>query len=607
MKSRIVINVILTLAALMSAWIWAVRWSGLFTGYMPANFTPYSLRTLPCNPWPSIDYKNYHFGFTKWQDLAKKRSLTELQKAQLVHLLSDPDAGTYAVLSYHDYPSKKCRLERLAICAAGKRLDPQNGLYPLADVMLHMDMVLASDTDAKGRTTYSLNDKKMLMDVVLPELERASQRPINYYQQTLNCNMLNTHPVISEQYQQNLTLSNFLSSDYIHSHWREFINMMEYTAPWMVSHGYTAEAKRLMEVLVPIAQRYTSSNDGDSLRLYKGGNMIQTSAKLSSRIAAALRLAREKTRFDSIASISKKQIHELVNQPFELRQAGAYAQSSNLGLQTKDQVNFQIKNTSRMVEHSLLDQLTLAISLVIWGVLIIAGLLRFWAWRCILCTDKPLVDLNMHSVYTRVLVLYTLIPLTIYSVFSQIPYVPWRQNNISIATLIEKSAMTALVVILPWIAFRYLFKKRCVKHDVGIPTRGIEILTNWLPVAAVCPLAYIIGVSHTYSDWTGVNMVAMVFCGLLFAAVLWWSTLRKRQHSVYYTSAARYMLPVWVWSILGVALVLMPALLIRECTLLQHDELGIGVAKNGQTSSYLDNQLVEQYTTKLNNLISTAK
>ncbi len=676
-------GVLSVLLALVIGWLWSVRLIGfLYSQDASQNdyeeTPPVTAKILPLNPWPNLiidedspvyDIQPIIDKMARLGDLAKKSSLNSTEKAQMAFLASRmfniswsekrPGRSASDVKSQFDSSIK--------ICAAGQRLDPGNGLYPMLEAMVRLQIALTDDLQQIGWAPMpsipgrpgpmpgvqmsqkpvgkpGLSEPKMptmtmppggkpnipapgkmaspsmLMPSVKPKTPkvrpepsytvvdraqmllgikayiRASKLPIQRH--TLDVIPLKiSHPVLVEHYKTN-QLMMMSDMDVMYStRSREMALRLSSIGPKLAQMGYKAEALQLMGSLLPYSSQMIRSNDGRVMDTLLAKALLKYNQKTAIAIASSLGLPAQKRLLEqSVHNIDA--LSPQIKAVFSRRIAnGGMVLEMMYGMGSVAPIPASQLAASRMVEYTLVDEAVIMMLLVAWLVLLVVGLVRTGLWQLI-CrkTATSVPELDWQLELRQLIIWWLLVPLAVYTLLTQAAWMPWRGSNIGLATGIEKNALMALSLIVPWVIWRYRFKKMCVKQAIPMPSKGVEVLWNWLPVIGLVPLLVITNIWLKMLDETpdmpvGSTQIVLVsvFLALWLASVISVFAL-KQKFRVYYAAAARYMQPLFVWSILVVSLTLMPTLLAREVVWLQRDNLGIGSCKKVQLSMPVEAQ-----------------
>ncbi len=612
MKRRNWFGVISVLLAIVIGWLWSVRWinNASWLG-QPVPEIP-ALGMKPLNPWPQIQKpdleqviygKGIKTGGLSLTELSKKHKLSATEKAQMA----------YQASHYQDTSPGQKRMttqQQLDICAAGERLDPGNGLYPLMEAMIRLDegfkwippegpraapaemplsmnMPTADAPRTKTRRKslverYPMTDRKQAI-LGIQAYSRASKLPIRRHDQDIYLTHIDRSPKLLETYLNNsLTARSFDDMPY-GAKLRNMASQLGAAGPQLIKLGYRAEAQQLLDAQLPYSKQLIKAHGGNLIRATVAQAVLHINVKSSSELAGLLKMPDKQQKFDSLSD----RIHKVDNKSLfghELKNVGWY-----LGIFTSVWIATEPITTAqrvapRMLEYTIADEASLAVLLISWLVLLLFGILRTGAWY--LSCSKSGDELPVWSwqpELRQLLIWWLLVPLALYTLLTQAAWMPWRNGNIGYGTAVEKPVVLILTLLVPWCLWRFRFKKMCQKQAVATPGRGFEILCNWLPVAGV---AAAILLAHVVpSLWLAFSVIAIVTLAVFITAYKF-----KLRYRLYYAAAARYMQPFFVWSILAVSLTLMPALLAREVVWLQRDNLGIGAYKSDQINPPLEAQ-----------------
>lgn len=677
-------GILSVLLALVIGWLWSVRLIG-FVYSQDVNQNEYedtpptSVKVLPLNPWPNLiideDSPEYDIQpiidkMPRLEDLAKKSSLSSTEKAQMAFLASRMFNTSWS----EERPGRsasdvKSRFDsRLNICKAGQRLDPGNGLYPMLEAMVRLQIALENDApktgwgqtptipgppgpmpgvqmsskpDGKPGTSepriptmtmppngtpnssapattapapmlmpsdknlpmakssepnYTVVDRAQMLEGIRAYV-RASKLPIQRH--VLDVMPLKVrHPMITEQFETNGNMMMADMDGMYSTTQRELARQLASISPKLVQMGYKTEAQQLMGSLIPYSSQVIRSHDGRVMDALLAKTVLKYNLKTAMSIASSLGISDQQRKYaqtqhniDALIA----QIKVVFNRPI-----------LNTGWMTKSV--FDLVGSSapiptaqlavlRMVEYTLVDEAVIMMLLITWLVLMVVGLVRTGLWRLI-CrhTATSVPEFDWQPELPRLLIWWLLLPLAIYTLLTQAAWMPWRGSNIGLATGIEKTALMVLTLIVPWVIWRFRFKKMCTNQAIPMPSKGVEVLWNWLPVIGLVPLLVMVNIWMNMLEETPDMPVgstpivlAVVFLVLWLASIISVFTL-KQKFRAYYSAAARFMQPLFVWSILAVSLTLMPVLLVREMVWLQRDNLGIGSCKKVQLSLPIEAQ-----------------
>ncbi|MHB1463383.1 MAG: hypothetical protein ACYC1M_19005 [Armatimonadota bacterium] len=672
MKKSVWIGVVSVLLAVVIGWLWSVRLIGFFYSqeanqhFFEEN-PPTSVKVLPLNPWPNLiideDSPEYDIQpiidkMPRLLDLAKKSSLSSTEKAQMAFLESRM-FSTGKAQSLHNAGASDAKSiygRSLEICAVGQRQDPGNGLYPMLEAMMRLEIALMENTPKIGlgqrpvmpgspgpmpalpnsprpdrkpsqsepiippmtmppggtpkpsapptmapllmpkpqkkrpEPSYTVVDRTQLL-LAIQAYARASKLPIQRHIEDV-MPLRVSHPVITEQFATNMMMMMSDIGSTYSSRQREMARQLASVGPKLAQMGYKNEAQQLMGSLLPFSSQEIRDHGGRIIEVLVAKAVLKYNQKTAIAIASSLGLPAQKQKFEQ----TKHNI-DVLNPQITAVFKRSISNGGLLTMTLSDAVGSTAPfpaaqlAAARMVEYTLVDEAVIMMLLIAWLALLVVGLVRSGVWRLI-CrkTSTSVAELDWLPELKQLLIWWLLVPLAVYTLLTQAAWMPWRGSNIGLATGIEKTALMALSLIVPWVIWRFRIKKMCIKQAIPIPGKGVEVLWNWLPVIGLVPLLVITNIWLKMLDETpdmpvgSTTMVlAVVFLVLWLASVISVFALKQRFRA-YYAAAARTMQPLFVWSILVVSLTLMPVLLAREVVWLQRDNLGIGSCKKVQLS-----------------------
>ncbi len=627
MKQRNWFGFISVLAAIVIGWLWSVRWlnNASWLG-QPVPEIP-ALGMKPLNPWPQIQKPDLEqvisgvgikTGGLNLTELSKKHKLSATEKAQMAYQTSHMESvGILGIApTGRKLPSFD---EQLAVCAAGERLDPGNGLYPLMEAMIRLDegfkwippegpriaptemplsmnMPTADAPKPKTRRKslverYPMTDRKQAI-LGIQAYSRASKLPIRRHDQDIYLTQIDRNPKLLETYLNNSeTARPFVDMPYS-AKLRNMASQLGAAGPQLIKLGYRAEARQLLDAQLPYSKQLVKAHDGNLIRAFVAQAVLNINVKSSTELAGLLKMPAQQQKFDSLSD----RIHKIDNKSLfghELRNAGWYLGTFTSVWIATEPITTAQRAAPRMLEYTIADEASLAVLLISWLVLLLFGILCSGVWH-LACrkSGDTLPVWNWQPELRQLLIWWLLVPLAVYTLLTQAVWMPWRSGNISEGTATEKAVVLLLALVIPWFIWRFRFKRMCQKQDVETPARGFEILCNWLPVAGVTAALLLAHVLP--SLWLAVSVIAIcTLAGFISAFVL------KQRYRLYYAAAMRYMQPFFVWSILAVSLTLMPTLLAREVVWLHRDNLGIGAYKSGQINTPLEAQSARWLEDKL--------
>ena len=686
MKKSSWFGIISVLLALVIGWLWSVRLIGFFY-WQESNHYNYeatqtaSVKVLPLNPWPNftIDEKNPTYDILpiiakmpRLVDLAKKSSLSSTEKAQMAFLASRIFSTGRAQSLYKPGASdaKTIYGRSLEICAAGERLDPGNGLYPMLEATMRFEIALKDNTPKSGwgqmlsisghpgpmpslpmppkpngkhsqpepkipvmppppggapnmpapptmappsmpmpipsampkpqnkrsEPSYTVFNRAQMLQGIRAYV-RASKLPFQRHALDV-IPLKDSHPLIAEQYGTNLLMM-FSDMDSTYSaRQRELARELASVGPQLATMGNKTEAQQLMASLLPYASRKIRDHEGRIIDVLVAKTVLKYNQKTAIAIATSLGLSDQRRKYEQTLhniDLLNPQIKAIYKRP--ISNGGWLLRQLSETMGSTAPIPAAQLAAARMVEYTLMDEAVVMMLLITWQVLMVVGLVRTGIWR-IICrrTAMSVPELVWQPELRQLIIWWLLVPLAVYTLLTQAAWIPWRSSNISMATGIEKTAVMALSLIVPWVVWRFRFKKMCIDKSIPVPGKGVEVLWNWLPVIGLVPLPVIASVWNKMLEETpdmpvgSTTMVlAVVFLLLWLASVISVFVL-KQKFSAYYATAARTMQPLFVWSILAVSLTLMPVLLVREVVWLQRDNLSIGSGKRVQLSMPIEAQ-----------------
>ena len=619
MRYRTRLNIIMICVALLVGWLWSVRW--VDHAYVRSHVFSYPRHRISfLNFWPNIsrDYITLNNSpklldkTLTISELMKRQSLTDYEKAHLAYQLNMSKSdflGRLFVTPYNiDSPADK-----LALCQAGERLDPNNGLYPLYEAMVRLDKALGDVSTYKrpgevlakapktetsryvpmqvsstGRSpAWYIVDRKELT-LALAAFQRASQKSVNLHTEVAD-KSLSQKPVLYEQYLANSAPDTITADTTFSAVQNKFANKLSYIGPQLVKNGDKATAEQLMYSLVKYTHRNLMQNANTLLGSFIGESANKQNMESASEIAGLLGFTSQKAIYDkvsrNIAQVKQQQRSIFANRIVDGGLSTKYvypikeAPASNVA-------------ASRMLDYVLADECMFSAMLAAWVMFLAAGVIRIAVWnRANNKRGIAMPELQMNADYKRLLVGWLMIPLAVYMLLTISASLPWRSQTISTANIIEKCVVLVLALVVPWIYFRGQFKRKCQQNGIAIPSRGFELLMNIMPFIGFIPMMLLI---YTAISDSGHYIVHNPYEFLVFESVLLiaaasvWAFKHKTQFGSYYAAAARYIMPMYVWSIIAVSVVIMPALLGREISLLKQDEVGLGAYKYGRYTTQID-------------------
>ena len=607
MKSRAVMNVLCVAAALVIGWIWVVRPFNLAWMAMGA-IAPVISRDLPLNVWPkagSMDGSETGLiskETQKWptrSQLINKRQLTDDEKKLLAFYTyrgkNDVKQGV-DLSSYSPIPKVS------PVYKAGERLDPDNGLYPLFEAVARLHKAAKErqlpklPTQKKIPYTYDITDYKQL-SLAIDAFQRASSLPIQYHRTELMGKVLFKDPTLAEYYLVNST-NIVLGDEFSVNHAiRDSMRAWSRIGPKLVKSGHKQEAIKLTNALLPFAKRYTQASEDSIIDLMVSYVVIQyaldTESEMSKLLGLPDRSVQNKKALTELKAVYKY-IKKDMNKPSPENGGTVASLTGTLFMPTPTPKQLAI---GRMTEYTLADEAALTVLVAVWLLALWAGICRLSVWLTYRSAKTAIPELNMNKDYRNAIIWWMIVPLAAYALLTASANMPWRSHNISDSTYLEKGVMIALLVIAPWIRFRFLFKQKWQKTSLPTPSRAFELLANWLPLIGAVPLLVVILID-TASPNNANNT------GLVISAVVWMAaaiyTMRfKRSYSAYYTAAARYLLPLFAWSTLAISVIFMPIYLGREVSMLKRDEIGLGMFKHTGYTTVYDYQAAQRYTPKV--------
>lgn len=627
MKQRNWFGVISVLLAIMLGWLWSLRWMNNASGLgQPVPEIP-ALGKKPLNPWPQVQ----EFGFEqalygpdikdhlpKVTGLSKKHRLSDTEKAQMAYQTSH--MRSFGMIGIAPTGRKLPSFdEQLAVCAAGERLDPGNGLYPLMEAMIRLDegfKWIAPKSTLAVPAEMPLSMNMPTADVPKPQNRRkslverypmtnrqqallgvkaycrAAKLPIFRHDQDIYATCINQNPYLLESYMSNSTISQMFLDTSSGARLREMANQLGAAGPQLLKMGYRKEAIQLLEAQLPYSTHLVELHDGNLIHAFVAQAVLNMNMKSASALAGLLKMPDQQKQFESCLERIHKVRYKSVPR-HALKNAGLYLGIFNSVWIDTVPVTAAQRAAPRMLEYTIADEATLAALLLAWLVLLLFGILQTGAWH-LACRKNgdELPVWNWQPELRQLLIWWLLVPLAVYTLLTQAAWMPWRSGNIGYGTAVEKTVVLLLALIIPWFIWRFRFKKMYQKQAIATPARGFEILCNWLPIAGVAAALLLAHVLP--SLWLAVSVIAIcALAGFISAFVL------KQRYRLYYAAATRTMLPLFVWSILAVSLTLMPTLLAREVVWLHRDNLGIGAYKSGQINTPLEAQSAQWLEGKL--------
>ncbi len=630
MRYRTRINIIMVCVALLVGWLWSVRW--VDHAYVRSHVFGYPRHRIALlNLWPDIsrDYITLNNSpklldkTLTISELAQRQSLTDNEKAHLAYQLNMSKSdflGRILVTPYNiDSPADK-----LALCIAGERLDPDNGLYPLYEAIVRLDSALgdvstyrspsellakAPKTDTNRYTPMQVSstgrspawyivDRKELT-LALAAFERASQKSVNLHTEVAD-KRLSPKPVLYEQYLANSAPDTITADTTFSAVQNKFANKLSFIGPQLVKMGNKAEAEQLMNSLVKYTHRNLIQNANTLLGSFINESANQQNINTASELAGLLGLGGQKAVYDKVSQ-NITQVKQQQRSIFANRVVDG-------GLSTK--YVYPIKEApansvaaSRMLDYVLADECMFSAMLAAWVLLLAAGVIRVTVWnRANKKRGITVPELKMGNDYRRLLVAWLIVPLVAYMLLTASASLPWRSQTISTANTIEKGIVLLLALVVPWVYFRGQFKRKCQQSGIAVPSSGFELMMNLMPLIGFIPMMLLI---YTAISDSGHYIVHnpyefLIFvCMVLIAAGAVWAFKHKTQFGSYYAAAARYIVPMYVWSIIAVSVVFMPALLGREISLLKQDEVGLGAYKYGRYTTQIDQDHIVAVKAKL--------
>ncbi len=657
MKTRTLRNVVVVSLALIISGIWWSRWANILlaqydyinTGDCKSRLT-YIWPKLQVNrELPSYDAPG---GLVdRLMLLSRKSQLTESERAQMAYLsryFLSSNCG-YDVIS----SEKPTIADQLAICAAGERLDPDNGLYPLIEAVNRLDRSLKRtsweppvgkqgglsipDERYNGSSMpppYApkpLHKKVKISDdqthrhfpnrphplftitdqheftLAIKALARASRLPLQFHHREVMSSVINQNPILLEHYACNaMYYANHSSIGYD----RRLLNLtskLQFAGEYVSEQGDRKDAQLLMESLASLAHRYTVVSDGDRDLMRLGYALLCNYLEISATMASQLGLHNQQTKYEATLNGINQLSATLMSQAEQSSEnAGNFATIWMGYIINSPRTPNGLPDVSRMVDYIFADELAMSVLLAILQLLLLVGLVRMGIWKLNLASKAELPELNMKSVYIRCLLNGLLIPMAVYTLLTQLSWMPWRSQNLSDWSFVEKGAMVALAIVIPWFMLRFQLKERCLQQSIPVPNRKFESLANWLPTLAMLPLALEIYAIYLVMNFSGkhitlstLHISALCVSGVIWLGVSLAAFKAKLRYSAYYAAASRYLLPIYVWSIIAFSVIFMPFYLGREITLLKHDMFGIGTFRSAIFNAPYDSYTAEWYKGQL--------
>ncbi len=461
--------------------------------------------------------------------------------------------------------------------------------------------------DKRPEPSYTVVDRIQFLQAIQAYV-RSSKLPIQRH--TLDVMPLKVNrPVLVEHY---LTNQNMMMADMDVSYGmklRELTRQLASVGPKLAQMGYKAEAQQLMTSLLPFASQLIRTHDGRVMDALFAKLVLKYNQTTAMSIASTLGQTVQKRKYEQTKhkiDVFNPQMKVVLNRP--ISNGGWLIKNVSDAVGSSAPLPASKLAAARMAEFTILDEAVVLMLLIAWLMLLVAGMVRSGVWLLI-CrkTDTSVPELDWQPELRQMLIWWLLVPLAVYTLLTQAAWMPWRSGNIGLATGIEKTTLMALSLIVPWVIWRYRFKKMCTKHAIPMPSKGVEVLWNWLPVIGLVPLLVMVIIWRNMLEETpdmpiGSTpiVLALVFLALWLASVISVFAL-KQKFRAYYAAAGRYIQPLLVWSILVVSLTLLPVLLAREVVWLQRDNLGIGSSKKlqlslpveAQSARWLEGKLLE--------------
>ena len=494
MKSRNVMNVLCVAAALVIGWIWVVRLFNLAWAAMGA-MTPVISFDLPLNVWPKVGSMD-----GSETRLISKKVRSWPTRSQLINKqqLSDDEKK---LLAFYAFRGKNDLLQGVGfdwgprkkgsslVWQAGQRLDPGNGLYPLLEALARLDMATKErqlpklPTQKKRQYTYDITNYKQL-SLAIDAFQRASSLPIQYHRTEIMGKVLFKDPALAEYYLVNYT--NILTGvEFSVNHaLRDSMRAWVKIGPKLVRSGHKQEALKLTNALVPFAKRYTQASEDSFIDLMVSYVVIQYALDAESEMSKLLGLP-DRSVQNQKALTDLKAVHKYITKDMykPTPENGGYVASvtGTLFMPTPTPKQLAI---GRMTEYTLADEAALTVLVAVWLLALWAGICRLSVWLTYRSDKTAIPELNMNKDYRHVIIWWMIIPLVVYALLTSSASMPWRSHNINDSVYIEKGVLIALLVIAPWLRFRFLFKRKWQKTSLPTPSRAFELAANWLPLIA---------------------------------------------------------------------------------------------------------------------------
>ncbi len=491
--------------------------------------------------------------------------------------------------------------------AKGKKLDPGNALYDLRLTGYYLSNAFGEIYNAQGPSTpgqvsvdykpgeylhrYVLKDQKMLALGAVSYLHAYQKELKSYRLDGVYCYLdLLPGPYIAEHYYQRFQLVYSVRPDDV-----DFINHITQkaaAASLLLAHtGHRDLAIRIADSIpqfyeTTVKSMFTDRGDVPIGYIRRKTNICLQAAQVAGDKPLSQKLGLLTDGLTKMMVGWKKQRQTVDSEKmFSELHMGNVAANLRYFVTSLPPIPVQSYKASRMVENTLLDEITCSYILLGLAGLWLLSWLRELGWqrhlRKMVSTLPPLDWWYIMKLPLMIAGLGTLI----WAMICQLSWVPWRADAPGTNWCLVSIIMYVVVSIgLPWLMARWRFKSWCQHNGVPVPGRSQEI--GWNVGLLLTPVVLLLLNYGSMTLFTQEDarypIIVFTLCCLVVLVI---DQRSKMKNAVYFASANRLMQVFWAWCLIAISLSTMPFLLIREVAWLRQDTVGIGSWRDYETAT----------------------